>query len=212
VGSERRFEKTVREINALSPDIICIAGDIFDSDLGAVRDRGRVKELFLSLEAPVYAVLGNHDAGSTSGAMLELLREGGVRVLNNEYEVIDDRFVLYGRPDGSPIGGYDGILRSGDIPVLTGLPMVVMDHNPAYIREYDGLADLVLCGHTHRGQIFPGELITGSLYVCDYGYYRASGASPHVVVSSGAGTWGPPMRVGTSCEIVTILYGTEPLK
>lgn len=212
VGSERRFEKTVREINALSPDIICIAGDIFDSDFRSVRDPDRTRELFLSLNAPVYACLGNHDAGSTAPLMLDFLESAGVRVLAGEYEIINDRFALFGRADGSPIGGAAGIVRDEHIPVVTGIPMVVMDHNPSCIGEYDGIADLVLCGHTHHGQVFPGQLITGSLYACDYGYYKPSENAPHVIVTSGAGTWGPPMRVGTSCEIVTILYGTEPLK
>ena len=64
--------------------------------------------------------------------------------------------------------------------------------------------DLLLCGHTHRGQIFPGSLITDRMYTVDYGYYRADDASPQVIVSSGVGTWGMPMRVGTDCEIVKI--------
>ena len=83
------------------------------------------------------------------------------------------------------------------------LPTVVMDHNPAGVDDYD-VGDLILCGHTHKGQIFPGNLFTRRLYTVDYGHYRRDEAAPHVIVSSGAGTWGMPMRVGTNCEVVLI--------
>ena len=84
------------------------------------------------------------------------------------------------------------------------LPVVVMDHNPAHIGEYGPDVDLILCGHTHKGQILPGSLITSRMYTVDYGYYRAGESSPQVIVSSGVGAWGMPMRVGTDCEIVKI--------
>jgi predicted MPP superfamily phosphohydrolase len=79
-----------------------------------------------------------------------------------------------------------------------------MDHNPANAGEYTTEADLILCGHTHKGQIFPGSLITGMLYTVDHGHYQKDADSPHIIVTSGFGTWGMPMRVGTNCEMVTI--------
>ena len=79
-----------------------------------------------------------------------------------------------------------------------------MDHNPGYIGEYGDKADLILCGHTHEGQIFPGNIITDLMYEADYGYYRRDEKSPHVIVSSGVGTWGLPVRVGTQSEVVII--------
>jgi methionine-S-sulfoxide reductase len=92
--------------------------------------------------------------------------------------------------------------------VPEGLPVIVLDHNPAAVNEYDR-GDLILCGHTHKGQIFPGSLFTRRLFPVDYGYYRRDDSAPHVIVSSGAGTWGMPMRVGTDCEIVLIrLYAS----
>ena len=59
-------------------------------------------------------------------------------------------------------------------------------------------------GHSVPGQMFPFNLITNAVFDVDYGYYRAAETSPQVVVTSGAGTWGPPMRVATDCEIVEI--------
>lgn len=115
-----------------------------------------------------------------------------------------------GRLDGSGIGGYGGIERKELSEFFTRedpeLPVIVMDHNPANIGEYTKEADLILCGHTHKGQIFPANLITKLMYTVDYGYYRKNTDSPHVIVTSGVGTWGMPMRVGTNCEIVTIRF------
>ena len=71
-----------------------------------------------------------------------------------------------------------------------------------YIDEYDNRVDLILSGHTHKGQLFPANIITDLMYEVDYGYYNNSGT--HVVVSSGVGTWSMPMRVGSYCEIVSI--------
>ena len=84
------------------------------------------------------------------------------------------------------------------------LPVVVIYHNPENIDEYGSEVDLILAGHTHKGQIFPGSLFTRAIYDVDYGHYQKDGNSPHVVVTSGVGTWGMPMRVGTNCEIVSI--------
>ena len=64
-------------------------------------------------------------------------------------------------------------------------------------KEYD----LILCGHTHRGQLFPASLVTDWMYTVDYGYYRGD---TQIIVSSGAFYWGMPMRVGSDCEIVSI--------
>lgn len=210
VGSEKRLVKIVREINALQPDLVCIAGDLFDNDYCAIDDPDRAQALFGSVKSTygIYASLGNHDAGQTVGDMLRFLDRSGIRLLNDANVVIDDRFVLVGRLDGSPIGGFGELGRNDTGKVMAqvpdGLPVIVMDHNPANIDQYDGRTDLILCGHTHKGQIFPGGLITALMYTVDHGYYQKDAQSPHVVVSSGVGTWGMPMRVGTQCEIVSI--------
>lgn len=209
-GSEARLPEVVAEINALSPDIVCIAGDFFDTDYASIRNPDRAIEILKELKASygVYACLGNHDAGNTLGDMELFLQKAGVRLLKEEYTVIDDRLVLAGRLDSSPIGGYSAQKRrvlSDFLNIDTSkMPVIVLDHNPANIGEYGKETDLVLCGHTHRGQIFPASLITDAIYEVDYGYYRKNSESPHVIVTSGVGSWGMPMRIGTNCEIVTI--------
>jgi len=209
--SEDRLERVVRSINGLEPDLVCLAGDIFNNDYGAIRDPDRVMELLKGIKSThgAYACLGNHDGGRTLEQMLGLLERSRVKVLNDEHEIVGGRLILIGRLDASPIGGFGGRRRRDLAEILSrveglDLPVVVMDHSPGHIGEYDGRVDLVLSGHTHRGQVFPINLITRAIYDVDYGHYRKDADSPQVVVTSGAGTWAMPMRVGTNNEVVEI--------
>lgn len=210
VGSESRLEKIVAEINAQQPDVVCITGDFFDNDFHAIRSPEEAAATLKSLRAThgVYLCPGNHDSGGTVPEMLAFWEECGIRLLADESVVIGDRLVLTGRRDPSPIGGFDSQKRMPLEALLAaapeGLPVIIMDHNPASAASYDSSVSLVLSGHTHKGQIFPGSLITGAMYDVDHGHWQKDEASPHVIVSSGVGTWGPPMRVGTDSEIVVI--------
>lgn len=207
VIEEEHLARVVAAVNELQPDLVCIAGDIFDGDMTALSDAGKLQALLGSMEAEygVYACLGNHDAGATYREMLAFLDGAGVRVLMDEAAVIDGRFVLAGRRDSFPIGN-QGEPRKGleGLPEAAGLPLIVLDHQPGNIGEYGSDVDLILCGHTHRGQMFPFNLVTNAVFDVDYGYYRAGDEAPQVVVTSGAGTWGPPLRVGTDNEVVEI--------
>lgn len=210
VGSESRLVMIIDEINALKPDIVCMAGDIFDTDYTAIRNPDKAAEILKGLNATygVYACFGNHDAGQTVGEMEAFLQRADVRLLKEEYIVIDNRLVLVGRLDSSPIGGH-GAQKRGELSEFLNsdimhLPVVVLDHNPANISTYGKEADLIMCGHTHKGQMFPVNFITDAIYEVDHGYYQKNSESPHVIVTSGVGVWGMPMRIGTDCEIVTV--------
>ena len=210
IGSESKLKNIVSEINSLNPDVVCIAGDFFDSDFEAIRNPDAAQKTLQKIDSTfgVYACLGNHDAGKSHTQMTDFLNKCDIKLLNEDYVVIDDRLVLVGRLDSSPIGTYDGTSRKelSDFFVLndTTLPVVVIDHNPANIDEYGSETDIILCGHTHQGQLFPANIITNLIYTVDYGYYQKDSNSPHVIVSSGIGYWGVPMRVGTDCEIVSL--------
>ncbi len=210
IGSESRLENIVAEINALNPDVVCIAGDFFDTNFDAINDPDAALKTLQKLDSTygVYAALGNHDAGQSHTQMKDFLKLANIQLLSEEYTIIDNRLVLIGRLDSSPIGRYGDISRKqiSDFFVKDNpsLPVVVIDHNPANIDEYGSETDLILCGHTHQGQLFPVNLITNMIYTVDYGHYQKDANSPHVIVSSGIGYWGMPMRVGTDCEIVSI--------
>ncbi|MBQ7097515.1 MAG: metallophosphoesterase [Clostridia bacterium] len=210
LGSESKLINAVEKINELKPDMVCIAGDIFDNDFYAVKNPEKAAEALKGIRTRygVFACLGNHDAGTTVDEMLSFLEQSNVKILLDEYTVIDNRLILVGRVDGDPIGGFPEAERKTADYVLAdvdkNLPVLVMDHNPSNIDEYGNEVDLIVSGHTHKGQIFPGNLITNMIYTVDYGHYRKNSDSPHVVVTSGLGTWGMPMRVGTKSEIVSI--------
>jgi predicted MPP superfamily phosphohydrolase len=212
IKSEKLLHDIVHGINSLKPDIVCIAGDIFNDNYNLIRNPERAEEFLRSIEATygVYAVLGNHDAGKTLDKMMEFLEKSNVKLFNDEYVVIDDRMVLVGRLDPSPIGGYGGLKRKSNISdilasVDTNMPVIVIDHTPSNIQQYGREIDLVLSGHTHKGQLFPFNFITNAIFTVDYGHYQEDASSPHFIVTSGVSTWGPPMRVGTNNEIVSIL-------
>ena len=197
-------------INSLEPDIVCIVGDIFNDDYFAIRNPAAASALLKSIEAKygVYACLGNHDGGKTLNEMLAFLERSNIKILNDEYVIIDERLALLGRLNPSPIGGAGNLQRKNTADILAaidvGLPIVVMEHNPSAIDQYGGETDMILSGHSHRGQIFPGNFITKAIYPVHYGYYQKDEDSPHVIVTSGVGTWGMPLRVGTNNEIVSI--------
>ena len=212
INSEKLLGDIVHGINNLKPDIVCMVGDIFNDNYNLIRNPDRAEELFRSIKATygVYAVLGNHDGGKTLNEMIGFLERSNINLLNDEYVVIDERLVLVGRLDPSPIGGYGELSRKKDISeILTSLdinmPIIVMDHTPSNTQQYGREIDLVLSGHTHKGQLFPFNFITNAIFTVDYGHYQRDADSPHFIVTSGVSTWGPPIRVGTNNEIVSIL-------
>lgn len=215
IGSEGRLQAVVAEINAAQPDVVCIAGDFFDTDFTAIQDPDAALEMLRKIRSTygVYACLGNHDGGKTLSQMTDFFKQANIHLLNDSYTVIDGRLVLIGRLDASAIGGYSDQSRKPLAEFFVQedptMPVIVLDHNPIHIDEYGTEADLILCGHTHKGQVFPGNLITGFLYTVDHGYYQKDAQGPQAIVSSGVGAWGMPMRVGTNCEVVTVRFACK---
>jgi len=220
VHSERRLEGMVSYINSLNPDIVCIAGDIFNDDFYAMRHPERAAALLRGIDATygVFASLGNHDKGPTLPSMLNFLEESEIRLLMEEYVIIDNRLVLIGRLDGVlpwiGDGGFGGMQRGDFADIMYAvrahtqsrdLPVVVIDHNPTHINEYGSDVDLALFGHTHGGGLFPINFVTGALYVIDHGHFQLDSYSPHIIVTQGVHGWSIPLRVGTNNEIAKIL-------
>lgn len=210
VGSESRLAEIVDEINSLNPDLVLIAGDFFDTTYSAIKNPQKAIKTISRIEATfgTYACLGNHDAGETFNQMQNFLKQSNVILLNDSYTVIDNRLILVGRLDARSIGGYGDLKRKPfaetGLKNDENLPVIVMEHNPQNIGEYNSDVDLIVCGHTHKGQIFPANIVTSLVYDVDHGYYRKNPQSPQVIVTSGVGYWGMPMRVGTNSEIVSI--------
>lgn len=132
----------------------------------------------------------------------------GVTILLDESVKVDDSFYLVGRKDKTDSNRFSMEELLGKIDLSS--PIIVMDHQPGEIKhaKMHG-ADLILSGHTHRGQMAPNHLITRKMFELDWGYMKKN--QLHTIVSSGYGFWGPPLRIGSRSEIVQIdiSFGTE---
>lgn len=84
----------------------------------------------------------------------------------------------------------------------------MIDHQPSELTELaEAGADLDLGGHTHDGQLFPGNILTGLMWENACGMKKVG--DMYSIVTSGVGLWGPPMRIGTKAEVVIINYGNK---
>jgi uncharacterized protein len=208
-----RLSKMVQKINELHPDIILMAGDIID-DKVAPFIKQNMGEILKELKAKngVYAATGNHDYyGGDSEELIKSLEASGVKVLTDKYVKINDSFYVVGREDIAVESYYKRNrkpLKELLSDVDKALPVILIDHTPKNLQEpMENGADLQVSGHTHRGQLFPSQYITQSLFELDWGYLKKDNLN--VVVSSGIGTWGPPIRIGNSSELVEIVLRFE---
>jgi predicted MPP superfamily phosphohydrolase len=208
-------------VNAASPDIVCIAGDVFDGDIDKVKDLQGVISALRGIHARlgVYACLGNHDVDRMMGQgdssrIVQAIRQAGITVLLDE-SADAGPLIIAGRRDARPIGrdgdseenGRGQRMPAAELISSGEKPVIVLDHQPVDFAQIEQAgADLVFSGHTHRGQIFPAGIVTRVMFKkaggTHYGYWK--GDTLQAVVTSGAGVWGPPMRVGTNSEVVII--------
>jgi len=204
----QRLEDMVSKTNEREPEIVFIAGDIIDSDINPFITN-KMGETFKKLNPPlgVYAVLGNHDYyGGRIEEVVSNLEKCGIRVLRDDYVNIENQFYVIGREDKAlemirhkKRKGLGEIVEEID----KSLPLILLDHQPRNLNEaIEEGVDLQLSGHTHKGQFFPNHLITKRIFEIDYGVLKKKDF--HVVVSSGYGTWGPPIRVMNQSEIVEL--------
>ena len=227
----RHMEKMVDKINAQNPDLVVVAGDIFDNEYEALENPDRLAAILRGIQSKygVYACYGNHDiqekilAGFTFGGkekkessvkMDEFLEKSGITLLRDEYVLIDDSFYLYGRPDYERPGrGIDERKSPQEITedLDLSLPVLVIDHEPRELQELaDAGVDADLCGHTHDGQLFPGNLTIKLMWENACGYLKKG--NMHSIVTSGVGLFGPNMRVGTKSEICDIMMHFNRIK
>lgn len=216
-------KEIVKKINRQNPDLVCIAGDIFDNEYEGLKNPEKTASTLRSIRSRygVYACWGNHDlnepilAGFTFRSankdyddprMTQFLKDANIRLLNDETVLIDDRFYLTGRKDPSRCRKMDDTRKSpSQLTKSLDLrrPVIFMDHQPGELDEVASSgADLDLCGHTHDGQLFPLNIITGLVWENSCGYLKKG--NMHNIVTSGVGIWGPNMRTATNSEICAI--------
>jgi len=204
VRNGRFLRRIVTKVMKAKPDIVFIAGDLFD---GTAIDARRAAKPLRELRAPhsVYFVAGNHEQFGDDTKYLEAIASAGVRVLHNEKVVVDGLQVA-----GVPYrhATQDDHLRSvlQQIGVDRNRASIVLVHAPdrPHIAEQAGIS-LQLSGHTHVGQFYPWTWMARRIYR-QFAYGLSRIGKMQVYTSSGVGTWGPPLRFGSNPEIVLLQF------
>jgi uncharacterized protein len=205
VNGVKFAERIAAKARALKPEIIFIAGDLFD---GSKVDAEQMVAPLKQMTAPlgVFFVSGNHEEYGGAARFEEAVRGAGIRVLHNECVTVDGMRIVglpYG-PAAYPLHTRAFLEKLG---LKDGPASILLNHVPNRlpIAEHAGIS-LQLSGHTHGGgQVVPFNMITRRAFgKFTYGLRRFG--QMQVYTSSGAGTWGPPMRVGTNPEMVLLTF------
>lgn len=198
------IRRIVSRLNQLRPDVVLIGGDMYDGTRANVE---ALAEPWSALSVPLGAffVTGNHEEFTNRAKYVQAVSKAGVRVLNNEKIELDGLQLIgvHYRELTHP-AHFRAILQKARI--RREQPSVLLAHAPHRlpISEEEGIS-LQLCGHTHGGQFPPATWITSRIYgPYVHGLHRFGKLL--VLTNWGAGTWGPPLRVGTKAEIVLITF------
>jgi len=196
----RLFERIKKE----DPDVIFIAGDLFD---GPEIDTEYLVSLWLKMSSmyPVFYAPGNHEEYGNYDKFIKDIKDSGINVLEDEFTIYEGVNILglkyRGKKHEDEI---EKIIENMNIS--KDLPTIVVNHPPTFMKtlESNGF-DLMLSGHTHRGQLWPGRYLTRALYG-KYHYGLNSYGKLQVITTSGIGTSGPPLRFLNTPEIVNIKF------
>lgn len=212
----------VGKLNFYKPDVVFVTGDMFSSSYDAVRKPQEYINELKEIKAKdgVYWVYGNHDVeeplfcgfglmppedAERTKRMVRFLKKSGFKILEDECVAIaGGEIQLVGRADQlKPVDKAKKRLSADELmdDIDRKKPVIVLEHEPGdYKSLAENGADIALSGHTHAGQVFPGTIVTRLMNDMVYGLDTRSGMQ--VLVTSGVGSYGPPIRIGTDSEIV----------
>jgi uncharacterized protein len=194
------LRRIVAKVMKENPDAVFLAGDLYD---GTAIDAAKAAEPLRDLRAPcgTYFVAGNHEQFGDDSEYLQAVSNAGVRVLHNE-KVEADQLQIVGVPynHASHDEHFQSVLR--EIGVDRSRASILLTHAPdrPHIAEREGIS-LQVSGHTHVGQFLPWTWMARKIYR-QFVYGLSRTGNMLVYTSSGAGTWGPPLRLGSNPEIV----------
>lgn len=188
------FQNLIKIVNEGNYDIFVLGGDIFD-EWTTEKEKEHFFEILKEIKTKngSYYIEGNHDV--LNEETYQKYTSSGVRVLQNEVLLIDNKYYLVGRKDRMTreVQGLEQMLKN----VNMTLPIIVLEHQPTSVKELEeNKVDLSISGHTHGGQIWPAN------YFVKYGYYD-NGYSKSII-SSGYGEWGMPIKTTYHSELVSI--------
>ncbi|MEM7196182.1 MAG: metallophosphoesterase [Pseudomonadota bacterium] len=198
IGSRQAgfLRRVVDRINQLDADSVAITGDLVDTSAVGIEELNPLREI----ESPAFFVIGNHERYADLNKVLDIMKELGIPVLRQS-ALSCGEVQFIGIDDADRVDQVDITL-----PHVTreqGFFDVLLYHRPVgWPAAAKAGVDLMLAGHTHNGQIWPFNFLVKRQFKRIAGLYQADGSS--LYVSSGTGTWGPSMRLGTFNEITQI--------
>lgn len=201
-STRKMLRRIVDTVNSMDSDVCVIAGDFFDMDLKSLRHSDEYLKMMKEIQSRngVMGVLGNHDLYIVSKDKNKWLKDAGVRILKDESVQIGE-ITFIGRRDKSDKSRADAskVYRNADAGKT-----IVIDHNPASYKEAVSNKVLaLLCGHTHGGQTFPADIFQRMILRYPiYGHIISN--KTNLVITSGAGYWGPPVRIGVCNEVMCV--------
>ncbi len=198
-------KRLVEIIKKRKPDLVVLCGDLVDGDIGEVlrKNLGRhIQEINTPLG--VYAIPGNHEYIGGINRTLPYLRSIHINVLRDQVIVLQNGVQLVGRDDRDRRRIVDGerkTLAQLMKEVDKTFPVIVLNHQPFNLEEAEKEGvDLHLSGHTHHGQLWPLNYMTEAIFEKSWGFLKRGNSNFYV--SSGFGTWGPPVRIGNTPEVI----------
>ena len=204
VGSNapRHLEHICETIRQHDADALLIGGDLFDSSDFSLDDLKALTRLDMN----IFFITGNHE-GYVKGyrKQLDRFKELNIMVLDNESVALGE-LNLIGVADEQPSGAR---AKTVERLYVAGAFNLALVHQPSIWDQTSHYTDLMLCGHTHKGQIFPFNFLVRLQFRYVFGLYGKSGA--HLYVSSGVGCWGPRMRLGSKNEVILLEIKPESL-
>ena len=187
----------VNLINAEKPDLVLFGGDVIDLSLRPVFE-GNYAEEFHRVEAPMMAVLGNHEFYSDVTRAEQFFQDAGILLLRDSvahFKGVD----IIGRNDRTSPERAELADLAKNLDGFT----IVLDHQPYHLEEAEAAGiNFQFSGHTHRGQVWPLSWITDAMYEKAWGHHRRGNTQYYV--SSGLGIWGAKIRVGTRSEYLVL--------
>ncbi len=214
-NSRKSLSKWVDMINAEHPDIIIFGGDIIDVSTKPLFKDNFASE-FRRLEAPIFAVFGNHEFISGAEQSMKFYHNAGITILRDSTVKIHG-ITIIGRND---LYANHMAARSTDAVQTTQNPArqslselmcgispddftILLDHQPYHLEEAESAGiDFQFSGHTHRGQVWPISIITDLMYEKSWGRYQRGSTTYYI--SSGLGIWGPKFRLGSRSEYLVL--------
>ncbi len=205
IYGEKRVAQIVENIKKVSPNIVFIGGDLYDGSITTHIVNAIEPFRKLSIPSGIYFVAGNHEGHGDRNLFFKKIKEVGITILNDE-KIILDGLQLIGVDFESTTKKTDFQAVLDRLHIDRNLPSILLKHEPRYVElaEKAGIS-FQISGHTHRAQQWPFEYLAKLTYG-RFAYGLQKLENMWTYTSSGAGTWGPPIRVGTDCEIVVFTF------